>query len=260
MSCEGKVAIVTGGGSGLGAATTTKLGASGATVWVADIDLAAAEAHARRITGASAVLLDVTDEAAWVHLVERVVDRSGRFDILVNAAGISSSHAPSGVADVSIEAWRRVFAVNVEGVLLGCQAAMRRMQPGGAIVNICSTAAVSPSPALAAYGASKAAVYQLTKSVAAHCAAQGRLIRCNMVLPGMADTPMTAGFSSQYRAAWEDQIPLHRFASPMEVAEAIVFLAGDAASYITGAALAVDGGLTSRPIVPLIAIPREFAR
>ena len=236
---EGRVAIVTGAASGIGAATANLLEAAGAKVWRADIDPSAD------------LPLDVTDAAQWTAAVDRIMAGAGRLDMLVNAAGIAAVSGAATVEAVSIDHWRRVFAVNVEGSLLGCQQAMRVMgtkQPG-AIVNIASTAAVAPSPALAAYGASKAAVVQLTRSVAASCALAGLAIRCNCVMPGMADTPMTLGMGADYRQAWTTQIPAGRFADPVEVARAILFLASEEASYVNGVALPVDGGLLSRPVV-----------
>lgn len=242
----GKVAIVTGGASGIGAAAADLLERAGATVWRADL---------RAGGDVRAAALDVMDAASWDRLVARVLDVEGRWDVLVNAAGISAGGGASDVANADLDGWRRVFAVNVEGTLLGCQRAMTAMTGGvgiggtGAIVNIASTAGVAPSPALAAYGASKAAVIQLTRSVAAACATAGLPIRCNAVLPGMADTPMTRGMPLAYREAWIEQIPVGRFAGPQEVAEVIAFLASDAASYVTGAEYRVDGGLLSRPVV-----------
>lgn len=248
MDFTGKTAVVTGGASGLGAATARLLAERGASVWVADLNAEGAMDFAGTTPRVRPVHLDVTSEESWSQVVAQVLAASGRLDILVNAAGITGGGPGANIAEVGLEAWRRVFAVNVEGVLLGCQAAMGVME-AGAIVNICSTAGLSPSPALGAYGASKAAVHQLTLSVAAQCAASKPSVRCNMVVPGMAQTPMTAGFDPVYRAAWEAQIPLHRFGEAPEIAQAIVFLASDAASYITGTALRVDGGLLSRPVI-----------
>ncbi|MEO7466600.1 MAG: SDR family NAD(P)-dependent oxidoreductase [Sphingobium limneticum] len=233
----GKIALVTGGASGIGAATARLFEQYGATVWTADL------------AGAT-IALDVTNPAAWHEAMSAIAD-SDRLDILVNAAGISrGGGSDHGVADADLDDWRRIFAVNVEGTLLGCQAAMRAMGGrGGAIVNIASTTALAPTPTLAAYGASKAAVLQLTKSIAATCAASQVPIRCNAVLPGMAQTAMTQSMPSAHREKWEAQIPAGRFADPIEIAEAIAFLASDRASYINGTGLAVDGGLLSRPIV-----------
>lgn len=233
---SGRTALITGGASGLGAAACRLLEARGAVVWIGDLSPGAGE---------RAIAMDVSDPDAWLAAQERI----GKLDILVNAAGVTGGSAPSTAGDADLAAWRRVFAVNVEGTLLGCQTAIRMMGvDGGAIVNIGSTAAIAPSQALAAYGASKAAVLQLTLSVAAHCALARLPIRCNAVAPGMAETPMTAGMPDAYRKAWEAAIPLGRFARAEEVAEAIAFLASDRASYINGEVLRVDGGLLSRPV------------
>lgn len=234
----GKIALVTGAASGIGAATAALLERHGAMVWRADI------------SDGATLGLDVTSDHDWAAAMARVTGDSGRLDILINAAGISRAGGEQGVASVAIDDWRRVFAVNVEGTLLGCQHAMRVMGAGGgAIVNIASTAGIAPSATLAAYGASKAAVHQLTKSVAAACALAGLPIRCNAVLPGMAETPMTSAMPPDYRETWEAQIPAGRFAGANEIASAIAFLASDAASYVTGTGLLVDGGLINRPVV-----------
>ena len=233
----GKVALVTGGASGIGAATAERLAQEGAIVWRAD---------RAAITGERTLKLDVTSKADW----DAALSASGRIDILVNAAGISRGAGDPHVERVTLDDWRQVFAVNVEGTLLGCQAAMHVMgRSGGAIVNIASTTAIAPTATLGAYGASKAAVFQLTKSVAAACALAGYPIRCNALLPGMAETAMTDGMSPEYRASWEAQIPAGRFAAASEVAAAAAFLASDDASYVNGTGITVDGGLLSRPVV-----------
>jgi NAD(P)-dependent dehydrogenase (short-subunit alcohol dehydrogenase family) len=246
----GKVALVTGAASGIGAAIAILLASDGAFVWCTDLDLVAAERVVGSRLSAKALRLDVVDNRDWVAVMARVTAESGRLDILVNAAGISKVGNDSGVLNVGLDDWQAVFRINVDGTLLGCQHAIRMMQrAGGAIVNISSTTALAPTHTLAAYGASKAAVLQLTKSLAAACAIDGLPIRCNVVLPGMTDTPMTSSMAPAYKSAWENQIPLKRFARPQEIAEVIAFLASDAASYVNGAGYLIDGGLIARPVI-----------
>lgn len=237
---EGKVAVVTGAASGIGAATAAELERDGATVWRAVLSPPRAPRACR---------LDVTEAASWSALVAAVIAAGDGWHILVNAAGIASGGGPQDVAAIELQGWRRVFAVNVEGTLVGCQQALAVMGADAAIVNIASTAGVAPSPALAAYGASKAAVIQLTRSVAAAGAARTPPVRCNAVVPGMAQTAMTAGMDEGYRSAWTRQIPARRFGTAGEVAAVICFLASDAAAYVTGSAWRVDGGMLARPVI-----------
>jgi len=250
---KGKIALVTGGASGIGAATARLLRREGAEVWIADRDDQAANAMATTIDGVNAVTLDVTKPNEWDTVLAGLLSRYSRIDMLINAAGISRDAAAPDPGSVSLESWRQVFSVNVEGTLLGCQAAIRAMRAsGGAIVNISSMTALGSSPGLAAYGASKAAVLQLTKTIAAWCAGARMDIRCNAVLPGMTDTPLLGGMNEDYRRVWEDAIPAHRFAEASEIAEAIVFLAGPRSRYINGVGLLIDGGVFARPVVQLV--------
>lgn len=242
MRLDGKVALVTGGASGIGAATAQRLQSLGAEVWIGDLRSPALRSAERWIE------LDVASPDSWRAAETRLHDDAGGLHVLVNAAGVTGGGPGAGVGEVGLDGWRRVMAVNVEGVLLGCQTALRVMQ-AGAVVNVCSTVAKSPTPTLAAYGASKAAVLQMTASFAAEASLRGAAIRFNAVLPGMCDTPLLAGMDPHYRALWERQIPMGRFAEPDEVAQVIAFLASDAASYMTGAAVPVDGGFLSRPSV-----------
>jgi NAD(P)-dependent dehydrogenase (short-subunit alcohol dehydrogenase family) len=247
---RGKVALVTGAGSGIGAATAALLAGQGAQTWFADRTGEAAAARASGHRGARSLVLDVTRSADWSDAMARISGQSGRLDIVVNAAGISRTEGDAGIFEVAIGDWRQVFAVNVEGTLLGCQHAIRVMAlSGGAIVNVGSTTALAPTAGLGAYGASKAAVLQLTKSIAAACSLAGLPIRCNAVLPGMTDTAMTGGMPNADREKWEQQIPAGRFAEPGEIAAVIAFLASSEAAYVNGAGYLVDGGLTSRPVV-----------
>lgn len=249
LSLASKVALITGGGSGIGAATAQLMSELGAHVWIADRDHAAALRTAEGMERSCAVAFDVTDENGWRTAISRLGD-SGPLDIMVNAAGISRTPGDASLEKVSLKDWRAVFATNVEGTLLGCQAAISAMgQRGGAIVNVSSTTAISPTNTLAAYGASKAAVLQLTRSVAAACTARGLPIRCNAVQPGMIETPMTAGLTVDMRARWESQIPARRFGLVWEIAQGIAFLASDWSSYINGEGLLIDGGLIHRSVV-----------
>ncbi len=247
---DGKVAFVTGAASGMGEACARRLAAAGARVVLADVDTARGEAVAAGI-GDDALFLrhDVASEDDWQAGMEAVAGRFGALHVLVNSAGIN----PMGsILDTTYADWRRTFAVNCDGMYLGCRYGIRTMLAtapgGGAIVNISSPQADRVSSGLAAYGASKAAGLNLTKSVALWCAEQGNGIRCNAVLPGAVLTPMTRRFidAQPDRAAAVSMVaamhPMNRMCEPEEVVEAVLFLASDAASFITGVALPVDGG------------------
>jgi NAD(P)-dependent dehydrogenase (short-subunit alcohol dehydrogenase family) len=171
----------------------------------------------------------------------------GVVDAVINNAGFANLPGqPQDPESVTLEHWRSVHSVNVEGVLLGCQAAIRTMkQRGGVIVNISSLSALQPSPKMAAYGASKAAVRHLTTTVAAHCAQRGYPIRCNSIHPGWIPTAMTRGARTpQELAALEMAIPMGRFGVPGDVASAVAFLCSDEAAYITGSKVVMDGGIS----------------
>ena len=246
---ENKIAIVTGAASGIGQATARLFAAEGATV--VSTDLAAMDEPA---AGGRTLALrhDVRNEARWQEVVAETRDTFGGLDILVNCAGVNSpdgkpprGQTPEGL---DIETWRGVQAVNVEGVMLGCKHAIAAMRQsgGGAIVNISSLAGRIGVPGGAAYGATKAAVWQYSKSVALYCAREGLNIRCNAVLPGAIETPMFVPLTGAGgKIPSTSHIPLDRLGQPGEVANAILFLASDEASYVTGAELMVDGGLSA---------------
>jgi 3(or 17)beta-hydroxysteroid dehydrogenase len=250
----GKVAVVTGGASGIGRATAAAMAGQGAHVVVADIDDGRGPdvAATIRAAGASASFLhlDVTREEDWIAGLGGTVGAHGRIDVLVNNAGIG----PMGdIESTTLELWRRVQAVNVEGVFLGCKHAVRVMKEsgGGAIVNLSSIAGIVSGPSMAAYSASKGAVRLLTKSVALHCARKGYNIRCNSVHPSYTDTPMVASIVAghrdpdRFRSSLEGAAPLGRLGAPEDVADAILYLASDDARFVTGTELVVDGGLTA---------------
>ena len=251
---EGKVAIVTGGASGLGKAICVRFAEEGARVILTDIN-PAGEAVVRQI-GATWRPQDVTSEDGWRALVAEVTETHGRLDVLVNNAGIGGTAGePTGPETANLDEWRKVQAINVEGVWLGCKYALPAMRDsgGGSIINMSSLAALTPTPFITAYGVSKAGVQQLSRSVALHGA--GFKVRCNSIHPGVIETPMEQGLPdiiSGYAGCnredvWPmllQRIPLGYIGQPVEVANAALFLASDEARYITGVSLPVDGGST----------------
>jgi len=248
---QDRVALVTGGASGIGYATARMLAAEGARVVIADLDRdASARAAAALGRAASVHPLDVTREDAWTAVTDAVARDFGRLDILVNNAGVAIS---KDVEATTLDEWRRVMAVNLDGVFLGCKHGVRVMKErgGGAIVNVSSVAGMIGDPKLPAYCASKAGVRLLTKSVALHCARKGYNIRCNSVHPSFAETPMLEAMfarardPAKLRAGLEAAAPLGRLGKPEEVASTILFLASDESAFTTGAELVVDGGLTA---------------
>jgi 3(or 17)beta-hydroxysteroid dehydrogenase len=247
----GKTAFVTGAASGIGRAIARRFAAEGARVALADIDETGGAVLAGEL-GAAAFFLrhDVTEEADWIANLARAVAALGRLDILVNNAGIG----PAGTIEkTSLAEWRRVHAINLDGVFLGCKhgIAALRQSGGGSIVNLSSVAGLMGTPTLAAYGSSKAAVRQLTKSVALHCAARRDAIRCNSIHPAFAATPMVEAMIAQSkapertRAALAEQIPLGRLGEAEEVASLALYLASDESSFVTGGEFVIDGGLTA---------------
>jgi len=194
--------------------------------------------------------LDVTDEAGWQRVIGEVVQRFGRLDILVNAAGIAVF---DDIERTSLADYRRVNAVNNEGTFLGCRAAVLAMKStgGGSIINVSSVAGLIGVPDAPAYCASKGAVRLLTKSVALHAARRGYNIRCNSVHPSFIDTPMCEGVIAaspapdKTRKAFEKAAPLGRLGEVDEFAHLVVYLASDESRFMTGSELALDGGLTA---------------
>ena len=243
-----KASIVTGAASGIGLATAERLVAEGGNVLLTDLNEEAGSEAAKRLGAAARFRVhDAASEADWESVVADCVSRFGRLDVLVNNAGVAFLAGQLSPEEVTLEEWQRVNAVNAAGVMLGCKHAIRAMKStgGGAIVNIASIAATVASPLAVPYGASKAAVVQLTKTVAYDCARRGYNIRCNAVLPGTIETTLYKTFSEEQRAANARGVPLGRPGTPDDVARAVVFLASEDAGYITGAQLAVDGGLSA---------------
>ncbi len=241
----GKVALVTGGSSGIGAAIATTFAAAGAQVVVADItaDLGAT------LDGDALppVWLDVADPQSCNRLVGAIEQRFGRLDILVNSAGIGADYS---FLDTPVAVFERVCAVNLTGTFLIGQAAVRLMSAGsaGSIVNISSVSGMRGNLGRAAYGSSKAGVIVLSQVMAIELAERG--IRVNVISPGPIETPLTAIVHDQaIRDAWAQFVPMRRYGQPDEIASAALFLASDAASYITGQVLSVDGGFIGGGLV-----------
>lgn len=243
----GKVALITGAGSGLGEAMARAFAREGAQVCVADINETKGRAVAQTIPGAMFTPLDVTQEGAWQDAIAGVEKAFGKLTIVVNNAGIS---IPAAIDAASFAHWRQTLAVNLDGVFLGCKYGVEalRRAGGGAIINIASTLGKRAGSIFTAYSASKGGVLMLTKAVALRCAEEGWNIRVNAILPGAILTPImdpyiAAGPSKEAVVAGFAAVhPMKRVGEPHEIADAAIFLASEEASFITGAELPVDGG------------------
>ncbi len=259
---EGKVAIVTGAGTGIGFAAATRLAEEGAKVTIAEFDAKTGQGAAEALGGDTQFAQhDVRDEASWQALMDKVAETHGRPDILVNNAGILATENNQHLAVTDLDQWRAVQTVNVEGVFLGCKYGVAAMTAdggrekggdgGGAIVNMSSIAGLIATAHLVAYGASKGAVRQLTKSVAVDCARRGLGIRCNSVHPGVIVTNMgnqvmglgNGNVAENWKARL-DLVPMGEPGQAVDAANCILFLASDEARHVTGAELVVDGGMT----------------
>jgi 3(or 17)beta-hydroxysteroid dehydrogenase len=243
----------------LGAGVARRLAEEGARVIITDIHVAAGKHCADQLSCAF-IEHDVTDETRWQSVVSQVEEQYGGLHILVNNAGIEGPFDIASPENTRLSDWRAIHRVNVEGVFLGCRTAipLLRKSGGGSIVNLSSTAGIGPTPDFTAYGASKAAVRHLTKSVALHCARDGSRIRCNSLHPGVVLTDMltriVADRARRRAVSTEDVmrefqavIPQGEFQTTEDVANAVLFLASDESRHITGIALLVDGGATMVP-------------
>ena len=242
MEFTGKVVLVTGGSRGIGRACAVAFAKAGATVVIsyAGNEAAAAEAVALAGPNARRMKFDVADTAACAAAVDEVVKGAGRLDVLVNNAGVAIDGLAVRVKD---DDWDRTLDTNLKGAFALCRAAARPMmkQRSGAIVNLTSVVGETGNVGQAAYAASKAGLIGLTKSLARELSS--RNIRVNAVSPGFIDTDMTAGLNAELKAKMTEGIPLGRLGSSDEVARAVLFLASDAASYVTGEVLKVNGGM-----------------
>lgn len=257
---EGKIALVTGGASGIGEAIVELFAREGATVIATDIDELHGPELAKRVTkaGGKAIFLeqDVTSEERWVEIAAEIARRYGRLDILVSNAGIGIS-VPS-IVDMTLSDWRKQNAINLDGVFLSvkhCLPLMRK-HGGGSIVMMSSLAGLRGAPGLSAYSATKGGVRLFAKSIAMECAAAGDGIRVNSVHPGIIDTPIWGKIPTGATGAGQNApidpeerakvvTPLGRAGQAAEIASGVLYLASDASRYVTGSELVIDGGMNA---------------
>ncbi|WP_394729282.1 SDR family oxidoreductase [Altererythrobacter sp. GH1-8] len=247
---EGKIALVTGGGSGLGKADCQRLAEEGALVYVTDVNADAATAVAAEIGGAAVALRhDVSSEADWQAVYGRIARDHARLDILVNNAGIVVVADPEAT---TVEQFDRVMDVMCKGVFLGCKLGLPLLakSENGSIINMCSTASHFGYAPFFAYSAAKGAVRSMSKSIAVHCQDQGYKVRCNTLHPSSIETPLIQ--SAEGRAGEEHEVPEGILppgatGAPNDVANLIVYLCSDEARFLTGGEYLVDNGLSIRP-------------
>ena len=249
---EGKTALVTGAASGIGLQTSIRLAEEGALVMMTDINHEEGLQQAEKL-GANATFLklDITEEEEWISVLDETVKRFGRLDILVNSAGMVLI---ADVEQITLEDWRKVHAINLDGTFLGCKHGVRVMKEFGAgsIINLSSVSGMIGGFNLAAYNSSKGAVRMLTKSVALHCARAGYGIRCNSIHPTFIETPMLESMirdspdPEKARQTLVRQVPLRRIGKPDDVANMIVYLASDESTFVTGTEMVIDGGVIAQ--------------
>jgi len=253
---QDKIVLITGGAGGLGGAAARLLAKEGAKVTITDVAEKPGTALARQI-GGDFLFHDVSSEDQWQQVVAAVDRKYGAIHVLVNAAGIEGSQLGEAATPetTTLDEWRRVHAINLDGTFLGCRAVLPVMKRAGAgsIVNISSIVSFMGTPVTTAYGSSKAGVQQLTKSVALHGSRDRNRIRCNSIHPGLIRTRMLTSIYSEFARAQGltleeeekasiKQVPLGRIGDPDDVAYLILYLASDESSYVTGSEFMVDGG------------------
>ena len=249
---EGKTALVTGAASGIGLQTSIRLAEEGALVMMTDINHKEGLQQAEKPgTNATFLKLDITEEEEWISVLGETVKRFDRLEILVNSAGMVLI---ADVEQITLEDWRKVHAVNLDGTFLGCKHGVRVMKEFGAgsIINLSSVSGMIGGFNLAAYNSSKGAVRMLTKSVALHCARAGYGIRCNSIHPTFIETPMLQSMirdspdPEKARQTLVRQVPLRRIGKPDDVANMIVYLASDESTFVTGTEMVIDGGVIAQ--------------
>lgn len=257
---EGKIALITGGAQGLGEAAARMLAREGARVAITDVNIAGAEKVAASLNeqckdSAIAIKHDVTSESDWTNALAQTEKSFGGLHVLVNNAGIGLT---KDLEDVSLEEWRRVHAIDLDGVFLGCKLSLQLMARtvkatglGGSIVNISSISGIIAGHNMAAYNSAKAGVRHLSKSVALYCARKGYGIRSNSVHPVFIATPILDGLVQRYGkeeayAKLGRQVPLGHIGEPDDIAYAVLYLASDESKFVTGSELKVDGGISAQ--------------
>lgn len=256
---DGKVALITGGAQGLGEAAARMLAKEGARVVITDVNLEGAQKVAEQINekrkgAAIAIQHDVTKEEQWIHALAQTHKMFGGLHVLVNNAGIGLT---KDFLEVSLDEWRKVHAIDLDGVFMGCKAAIPLMAKtvkdgplGGSIINISSISGIIAGHNMAAYNSAKAAVRHLSKSVALYCAKRNLNVRSNSVHPVFIATPILDGLVGRYGkeeayAKLARQVPLGKIGEPDDIAYAILYLASDESKFVTGAELKVDGGISA---------------
>ncbi len=249
---DGKIALVTGAASGIGLQASLRLAEEGARVMMTDINVENGKNEAEKLgRNAEFLKLDITLEEDWISVLRETVKHFQSLDILVNSAGMVLI---ADVEQISLEDWRHVHAVNLDGTFLGCKHGVRVMKEFGAgsIINLSSVSGLIGGFNLAAYNSSKGAVRMLTKSVALHCARSGYGIRCNSIHPTFIETPMLdsmiqdAPDPEKARQTLIRQVPLKRIGTTDDVAKMIVYLASDESTFVTGTEMVIDGGVVAQ--------------
>ncbi len=250
----GKVALLTGGASGLGKATGQLMSLEGAIVILSDLQTVEGERVASEISDAGGNCTfkthDTTSESQWERVCEEILEEYGRLDILLNGAGVGSNAID--IEDMELETWRHCISVNLDGVFLGCKHGIRAMRKGtgGSIINISSILGFAGLATATNYCASKGGVRLLSKAAALECARKTPVVRVNSIHPGFIDTPMVAAAIQKRGPEFKDYIdsnvPFNRLGEPTDIAEGVVYLASDGAKFVTGTELVIDGGFLAR--------------